>query len=327
MTDTVISTQGLTKIYPDVRAVDGLNLSVPRGAVYGFLGRNGAGKTTTIRTLLGLCHSSGGSGEVFGLDIRKDTVAILQRTGFVSETKQLFDSLTPAQLVRFNRGYFPKWSDALVDRYVALFEIPMKRPFGKLSLGNRTKVCHLLALCQGADLLMLDEPTSGLDPVMTDLLLRVLIEDHVNEGRTVFVSSHHLSEVERIADWIGIIEGGKLLLETRLEDIRHNFRMVTASGESAEVLTAPNLISRRRSDNFHRYMVSSEADDFVTRLRAQGMTILEVSPVNLSEVFLGLAGKELPCISGNSGTTRVTRGEAVLSHEEARARHLELAVA
>jgi ABC-type multidrug transport system ATPase subunit len=304
MSDTVISTQGLTKIYPDVRAVDGLNLTVPRGAVYGFLGRNGAGKTTTIRTLLGLSLATGGSAQVLGFDIRKDNVAIHQRTGFVSETKQLFDSLTPAQLVRFNRGYFPKWSDQLVERYVSLFEIPMKRPFGKLSLGNRTKVCHLLALCQGADLLMLDEPTSGLDPVMTDLLLHVLIEDHVNEGRTIFVSSHHLSEVERIADWIGIIENGKLLLEARLEDIRQNFRMVTASGESAASVTSPNLISKKRSEKFERYLLSGEADDFVTRLGAQGMTVLEVSPVNLGEVFLGLAGKELPCISGNPGTTR-----------------------
>ncbi|HEV2348530.1 MAG TPA: ABC transporter ATP-binding protein [Terriglobia bacterium] len=304
MTDTAISTQGLTKIYPDVRAVDGLNLNVPRGAVYGFLGRNGAGKTTTIRTLLGLSHPTAGSAQVLGMDIGKDHVAILQRTGFVSETKQLFDSLTPAQLVRFNRSYFPKWSDALVERYVSLFEIPMNRPFAKLSLGNRSKVCHLLALCQGADLLMLDEPTSGLDPVMMDLLLRVLVEDHVSEGRTVFISSHHLSEVERIADWIGIIEGGKLVLETRLEDIRQNFRLITASGESAEAVTAPNLISKKRSDKFHRYLVSREAEDFVSRLHAKGMTILEVSPVNLGEVFLGLAGKELPCIAGSAGTTR-----------------------
>ncbi len=306
MTETVISTQGLTKVYPDVRAVDGLDLNVPRGAVYGFLGRNGAGKTTTIRTLLGLARPTAGSAQVLGLDIRKDTVAILQRTGFVPETKQLFDSLTTDQLIRFNRAYFPKWSDALAERYISLFEIPRKRPFGKLSLGNRTKVCHLLALCQGADLLIMDEPTSGLDPVMVDLLMRVLIEDHVSEGRTVFVSSHHLSEVERIADWIGIIEGGKLLLEARLEDIRQNFRLVTASGDSASEVAAPNLVSKRRAEKFYRYLVSREADDFVTRLRAQGMTVLEVSPVNLGEVFLGLAGKELPCIAGNPGVTRAS---------------------
>jgi len=311
MTDTpsseiAISTHGLTKIYPDVRAVDDLDLKVPRGAVYGFLGRNGAGKTTTIRTLLGLARPTSGDAQVFGLDIRKDTVAILQRTAFVPEAKQLFDSLNTDQLIRFNRSYFPKWSDTLAERYISLFEIPRQRPFGKLSLGNRTKVCHLLALCQRADLLVLDEPTSGLDPVMVDLLMRVLIEDHVSEGRTIFVSSHHLSEVERIADWVGIIEGGKLLLESRLEDIRQNFRLVTASGTAAGDLAAPNLISKRRTEQFHRYLVSREAEDFTARLRAQGMTVLEVSPVNLGEVFLGVAGKELPCIAGNPGATRAS---------------------
>jgi ABC-2 type transport system ATP-binding protein len=306
MMELAISSQGLEKIYPQVRALDGLNLSVPRGAVYGFLGRNGAGKTTTIKTLLGLVHPSGGAAQVLRLDIRKDHLAILERTGFVSETKILFESLSARQLIRFNRGYFPKWSDALAERYAGLFEIPMDRPFGKLSLGNRTKVCHLLALSQGADLLLLDDPTSGLDPVVTDLLMQVLIEDHVNEGRTVFFSSHHLSEVEKIADWIGIIEAGRLLLETRLEDIRQNFRLVTVSGDSLPALTGPNLISQKRSEKFHRFLVSRQADEFVAKLRGDGATVLEISSVNLGEVFLGLAGKELPCMPGSAGTTRAT---------------------
>jgi ABC-2 type transport system ATP-binding protein len=306
MTELAISSQGLEKIYPQVRALDGLNLSVPRGAVYGFLGRNGAGKTTTIKTLLGLVHPSGGAAQVLGLDIRKDHLAILERTGFVSETKILFESLSARQLIRFNRGYFPKWSDALAERYAELFEIPMDRPFGKLSLGNRTKVCHLLALSQGADLLLLDDPTSGLDPVVTDLLMQVLIEDHVNEGRTVFFSSHHLSEVEKIAEWIGIIEAGKLLLETRLEDIRQNFRLVTVSSDSLPALTGPNLVSQKRAEKFHRFLVSRQADEFAAKLRGEGATVLEISSVNLGEVFLGLAGKELPCMPGSAGATRAT---------------------
>ena len=306
MTDAAISSQGLEKIYPQVRAVDGLNLNVPRGAVYGFLGRNGAGKTTTIKTLLGLARPSGGTAQLLGLDIRRDHLAILARTGFVSENKVLFESLTATQLVRFNRGYFPKWSDALVERYARLFEIPMSTTFGKLSLGNRTKVCHLLALCQGAEVLIMDEPTAGLDPVMTDLLMQVLIEDHVNEGTTVFFCSHHLSEVEKIADWVGIIDQGKLLLEARLEDIRLNYRFIMVSSDSLPALTAPNLVSQRRSEKFHRLLVAREAEEFAAHLRSQGATVLEISPVNLGEVFLGLAGKELPCMPGSVGATRAT---------------------
>ena len=219
MNDLAIHTEGLVKLFGKTRAVDGLDLKVPRGSVYGFLGRNGAGKTTTVKTLLGLLRPSAGSAQVLGYDIGRDLIAILERTGFVPENKMLFGSLTPAQIVHFNQGYFPKWSGELVARYADLFEIPMQTPFSKLSLGNKTKVCHLLALCQGADLLILDEPSIGLDPVITDLLLRVLVEDHVSDGKTVFLSSHQLAEVERIADWVGIIDKGKILLETRLEDV------------------------------------------------------------------------------------------------------------
>jgi ABC-2 type transport system ATP-binding protein len=302
MNDLAIHTQGLAKFFGRTRAVDGLDLKVPRGAVYGFLGRNGAGKTTTVKTLLGLLRPTAGSAQVLGYDIRRDLLAILERTGFVPENKTLFDSLTPAQLVRFNQGYFPKWSGERVGRYAELFEIPMQVPFSKLSLGNKTKVCHLLALCQGADLLILDEPSIGLDPVITDLLLRVLVEDQVSEGKTVFLSSHQLAEVERIADWVGIIEKGKILLETRLEDIRQNYRLIRAAAETAPAVSSPDLVAEQSSENFRSYLVAREAEEFAAMLRAKGMTILEISPVSLGEVFLGLTRKEVPCICGKPGT-------------------------
>ena len=302
MNDLAIHTQGLAKFFGKTHAVDGLDLKVPRGSVYGFLGRNGAGKTTTVKTLLGLLRPSGGSAQVLGYDVGRDLVAILERTGFVPENKTLFTTLTPAQIVHFNQGYFPKWSNELAARYAELFEIPMHTTFARLSLGNKTKVCHLLALCQGADLLILDEPSIGLDPVITDLLLRVLVEDHVSEGKTVFLSSHQLAEVERMADWVGIIEKGKILLETRLEDIRQNYRLIRAAGEAAPAITSPDLLAVQSSENFRSYLVSRDAEDFAAMLHAKGMTILEILPVSLEEVFLGLTRKEAPCISGKPGT-------------------------
>lgn len=302
MNDLAIHTQGLAKFFGKTRAVDGLDLRVPRGSVYGFLGRNGAGKTTTVKTLLGLLRPTAGSAQVLGYDIRRNMIAILERTGFVPENKTLFDSLTPAQLVRFNRGYFPKWSDERVARYAELFEIPMHVRFAQLSLGNETKVCHLLALGQAAELLILDEPSVGLDPVITDLLLRVLVEDHVSDGGTVFLSSHQLAEVERVADWVGIIEKGRILLETRLEDIRQNYRLIRAAAETAPAVSSPDLVAAQRSENFWSYLVARDAEDFAAMLRAKGMTILEILPVSLGEVFLGLTRKEVPCISGKPGT-------------------------
>ncbi|MGC9996033.1 MAG: ABC transporter ATP-binding protein [Terriglobia bacterium] len=301
MNDLAIHTEGLVKLFGKTRAVDGLDLKVPRGSVYGFLGRNGAGKTTTVKTLLGLLRPSAGAAQVLGFDIGRDLIAILERTGFVPENKMLFGTLTPAQIVHFNQGYFPKWSNQLVARYADLFEIPMQTPFSKLSLGNKTKVCHLMALCQGADLLILDEPSIGLDPVITDLLLRVLVEDHVSDGKTVFLSSHQLAEVERIADWVGIIDKGKLLLETRLEDVRQNYRLIRAAGDAAPAISSADLMAVQSSENFRSYLVTREAEDFAAMLRAKGMTILEILPVSLEEVFLGLTRKEVPCISGKPG--------------------------
>ena len=125
------------------------------------------------------------------------------------------------ELVRMNKAYFSCWSDEAAQR----LEIPMKTEFKKLSIGNQSRVALLLALAQEAEVLILDEPTAGLDPVMVDEILRTLIEDHLSQGRTIFVSSHHLGEVEQICDWVGILENGRLLLESRLEEIRQEFRL------------------------------------------------------------------------------------------------------
>ena len=237
MSDLAIETHSLHKHYGALHAVDGLELRVPRGSIYGFLGRNGAGKTTTIRMLAGLAHPTGGEMRVLDLNPQKERVAMLERTGFMID-RMLLPSMTGHDLVRFNRGFFPRWNDALASKYADALEIPMKQKFRKLSTGNQTKLCLLLALAQGAELLILDEPTAGLDPVVTDQLLRVLIDDFANEGRTLFLSSHHLSEIERVADWVGIIDHGKLLLEARLDDVRANFRRVRVVGETCRSILA-----------------------------------------------------------------------------------------
>jgi ABC-2 type transport system ATP-binding protein len=295
MSELVVETTSLIKRYgglgqKPVAAVDGLNMHVARGSIYGFLGRNGAGKTTTIRMLAGLVKPTSGAARVFGLDPARGRIGILQRTGFMID-RTMMPYMTGKDLVRFNRGFFPRWSDALAKRYGDALEIPMDRKFKKLSHGNKTKLSLLLALAQSPELLVLDEPTAGLDPVVTDQLLRVLVEDFANDGRTILMSSHHLSEVEKIADWVGIIEQGKLLLEARLDDIRSNYRRVRAVGErlperGAEIVTAS------ATEGVFDYVVCADAEGFAASLRSQGATILDVSPMNLSEIFLVLAGKE-----------------------------------
>jgi ABC-2 type transport system ATP-binding protein len=290
MSELAIETQSLHKHYGALRAVDGLELRVPRGAVYGFLGRNGAGKTTAIRMLAGLAHPSGGTMRVLDLDPQTERVAVLERTGFVID-KMLMPSMTGNDLVRFNRGFYPRWSDALASRYADALEVPMGQKFRKLSTGNQTKLGLLLALSQGAELLVLDEPTAGLDPVVTDQLLRVLVDDFANEGRTLFLSSHHLSEVERVADWVGIIDHGKLLLEARLDDVRANFRRVRVVGENLPVGARSEIFKTKTGEGTTEYVVRANADAFIAELRSEGATVLDVTPMNLSEIFLEVVGK------------------------------------
>ena len=295
MSELVVETRSLVKRYggsgrQSVAAVDGLNMRVERGSIYGFLGRNGAGKTTTIRVLAGLAKATSGSARVLGLDATRDPIAILERTGFVID-KMLLPSMNGNDLVRFNRGFFPRWSDALAKRYAESLEIPMDRKFKKLSHGNKTKLCLLLALAQNPELLVLDEPMAGLDPVVTDQLLRVLVEDFANDGRTILMSSHHLSEVEKIADWVGIIDKGKRLLETRLDDIRANYRRVRAVGEGLPQ-SGPEVVTVSATEGVADYVLSAGAEGFAAGLRSNGATILDVQPMNLSEIFLELVGRE-----------------------------------
>jgi ABC-2 type transport system ATP-binding protein len=303
MSDLAISTQGLVKVYSQVRAVDGLNLNVPRGAVYGFLGRNGAGKTTTIKTLLGLARPTAGAAQVLGLDIVRDRIEILRRVAFVGENKALYDGLTATEMLRFTRAFYPKWSGEAAEMCAQRLEIPMTQKFAKLSKGNRAKVWLLLAMGQNAELMLLDEPTAGLDPFMNDALLKLLAEEYAAEGRTVFFSSHHLAEVEQICDWVGIMDEGRMLLEARLEDIREHYRLVIAAGRDLPATASAPVVTITRNGEFSRYLLARGAETFAAGLKSQGAAVTHVTPLNLREVFVELVRKEEACTSGNVGET------------------------
>ena len=305
MNESAIATDGLTKRYGSLCAVSELNLNVPRGSIYGFLGRNGAGKTSTIKMLLGLTRLTSGSAQVLGMDVRLGQLAILQRTAFVSEKKTLYPSFTASELVRFSRGFYPGWSDRAVEKYARLLEIPMKQRFEKLSNGNQTKVYLLLALSQGADLLVLDEPTTALDPLSVDQFLRVLAEDAAERGSTIFFSSHQMEQVEQIADYVGLIEQGKLLVESRLDDIKSGFRLITAAGNGLPTRITSQVLSVDMEGGFYRYVITKGGEEFAEALSRNGATVTGMVPLNLREIFLQLVRKEQPCTSGNAGAKPV----------------------
>jgi ABC-2 type transport system ATP-binding protein len=217
--DVVIETGELTKTYGPVRAVAGLNLSVGAAQVFGFLGPNGAGKTTTIRLLLALQRPSSGSSRVFGLDSMSDSLEIHRRVGYLPGDLALYPRLTGAQHIEWFAGARGGANRADVGALVERFGVVTDRPVRDLSSGNRQKIGLVLAFMHRPELLILDEPTSGLDPLLQYEFER-LARETVAEGRTVFLSSHDLDEVQRLADRVAIIKSGSLVATDTVDGLR-----------------------------------------------------------------------------------------------------------
>ncbi len=297
MSSYAIQTNALVKTYgigsKATRAVDGLNLNVPEGSIYGLLGRNSAGKTTTIRMAMGLARPTSGDIRVFGLNpaVDPERVTVLSQVGFVPEDKA-FLGYTPRKLFELNRSFYAStWSDALARKLIARLELPLDKSYAALSLGNKTKASLINAIAQRSRLLVLDEPTTGLDPVALDELLRILVEDCTADGHTVFLSSHQLNEIEQIADHIGIMDRGKILLEGSLDDIRSRFLRATVTGESLPT-ASPSILNTRRERHATQYILQQSPQAFLAELQSQGATIADTAPLSLNEIFLELCRKE-----------------------------------
>jgi ABC-2 type transport system ATP-binding protein len=287
----IIETAGLKKNYDGVEALRGLNLQVPGGSIYGFLGKNGAGKTTTIKLLLGMSRPTAGSARVFGLaaDVPEASIAVRRRTAFVSEDRDLYDYMTVEQMIRFTAGFFPRWRGELEQQYLRAFELPLERNIKALSRGMRTKLALLLALCRGAELLILDEPTSGLDPAVTEQVLQALVKHVAAQEMTVFFSSHQIGEVDQIADHIAIIDTGRTVVTGALDDIRERFRRIQLVFDDAApdvTFRSPGAGRVRREGRVLTVLSSAGAEGIIAEARALGPVAVDVLPVTLKEIFL-----------------------------------------
>jgi ABC-2 type transport system ATP-binding protein len=287
----VIETVDLRKRYEGVEALRGLRLEVPRGSIFGFLGRNGAGKTTTIKVLLGMARASAGEARVFGLPagVEQASVDIRRRTGFVSDDKELYTFFTVAEMVRFTASFFPRWRPDLAVRYLHAFELPADRKVKALSRGMRTKLALLLALSRGAELLILDEPTSGLDPAITEEVLQAIVGHVAREEMTVFFSSHQIAEVDQIADRVAIVDRGRTVVAGALDDLREQYRRVQLvfEGEAPDhAFRAPGVERVQRKGRVLTVLSSAGVERIAAEGRALGARSVDVAPVTLKEIFL-----------------------------------------
>jgi ABC-2 type transport system ATP-binding protein len=283
-----VRTEGLTKRYDDTLALDGLDLIVEPGEVYGYLGPNGAGKTTTIRLLLGLLRPTGGRAELFGVDAWHDAVTAHRRLGYVSAEPSLWPGLTGAEtlefLARVRGGADTAYRDLLVER----FQLDTAKKIRALSHGNRQKVQLIAAFASRADLLILDEPTGGLDPLM-EMAFRETVKEAKENGQTVFLSSHILSEVEAVCDRVGILRQGRLVDQGRLADLRHLSAQtveVTFDGHVPSLPPLPGVEVAEAGPNALRFEVSGSVAPLIAALADYPVVSLESRAPSLEEIFL-----------------------------------------
>jgi len=257
-----ISTSGLTKTFGDVRAVDGLDLAVARGEVFGFLGPNGAGKTTTIRVLLDLARPTTGTATVLGRDSRAGAIEIHRRVGYLPGELVLPADLTAREFLEFTAALRPAFDPAWRAELCERFDLPLDRRLGDASTGNRQKVGLVQAFMHRPEVVFLDEPSRGLDPLVQHEFHRV-IGEAADRGTTVFLSSHTLSEVERVADRVGILRHGRLVVVDSLERLRSRARRTIEIDFAAAPTSAASPDPETLSD-----LVG------VVDVRAQGSTLV-----------------------------------------------------
>lgn len=292
MNSFVIETTNLTKRFGKKYAVQQLNLHVPRGSVFAFLGRNGAGKTTTIRLLMNLLEKSSGSATILGLDCARKDFALRAHVGYVAQNEDMYDWMTVEEMIWFCKGFYQTWNSALVDEMLNKLQLPRKAKIRSLSRGMQTQLALILALAFQPELLILDEPTAGLDVVVRREFMESIIGMIQEEGRTIFYSSHLIHEVERLADWVGIIDNGHLVICAPIDEVKQSIkRVLTHFPTGVDPLQLPGVLSCETAGSETACYVSNYTPQSQQAFLAVGAGEITVEDMGLEDIFVALTGK------------------------------------
>ncbi len=271
-------------------AIRDLNMTVPAGAIYGFLGPNGSGKTTTIKLILGMQEADDGTIDVLGHTIPQGAPQALARIGYVPEKVHLYASLTVGEMMDHHRAFFPTWDAARAGELRRQFGLRTEQKIDRLSKGESGKLMMLLALATQPELLVLDEPTDGLDPVVRRDVLSALVEYVSARNATVLVSSHLVHEQERICDWVGVMDDGALIAELPMHAFRSGIKRLRVSG-APPVLPAPPFMMLGRTATAgaeEEWGVRGWQPEMAAWIAAQGAVLREVIDLDLEESFVEL---------------------------------------
>jgi ABC-2 type transport system ATP-binding protein len=297
--DSALKVEGLTVRYGKKVALDRIGLEVPRGSVYALLGRNGSGKSSLVRVLLGQQAPQEGRAEVLGEDSWRCRTQLMARVGVVAEDPDAPPAMTLQALERFCRPLYPTWDGAALAARLKRFGIPVDVPFGGLSKGQKGLALLGLALAASPELLVLDDPTLGLDPVARRAFFEEVIRELADRGTTVFLTTHDLAGIEPIADRVGILKEGRLLVDEPLEGLKARFRKIRYANEITEERTkfgneldAFDAVHVKVRGWGNEAVVSNYDDAKFETFRAMdGVVDGEAEPLSLEEVFLAIAGE------------------------------------
>lgn len=286
---SVLKTSHLTKKFGDFAALDGVDIEVEKGEVYGFIGPNGSGKSTTIRVLLGILKATSGKAEVFGLDVWKDAVEIHKRVAYVPGDINLWPNLTGGEVIdlflKLHGGSDKNRREELIRR----FDLDPAKKCRTYSKGNRQKVALIAAFSSNAELYILDEPTSGLDPLMERIFQECVMEAK-SEGKSILLSSHILSEVEKLCDKVAIIRQGKIIETGTLSDLRHltgTVMLVETKKPIPLLHEVKGVGGIKEQDGALSFLVDAEQLDNVIRYVSEfGIIRMESAPPTLEELFM-----------------------------------------
>ncbi len=267
-----------------------VSMSVPTGSVYGFLGPNGAGKTTTIRLLLGLHRADRGDISLLDRDVPKEMPDILQRTAYVPETPHLYPSLTIAEAVRYHSAFYKAWDESWTDELFDRFSLPPNQRISKLSKGESGNLLMLLALAQRPELLVLDEPTEGLDPIVRRDILGTLLDYVSEQGATVLISSHLVHELERICDWVGLMDQGRLISEMPMQQFKNGIKRLRIIDPPGTYDNTPFEVLAREPVNGgvpgEMILVQGWSADMAEYFSGVGASLREVVDLDLEDGFV-----------------------------------------
>jgi ABC-2 type transport system ATP-binding protein len=293
MSDYVMETQGLTHYYDRKQVLESLDLRVPRGCVFGFLGRNGTGKSTTIRILMGLLRPTRGTAMVLGHDSTALSPEVRARIGYLAEGHHVYGWMSVRECERFQEACFPHWNHSVFEGVIRHFDLDPKAKAGNLSRGQRAGLCLALTLAPEPELLVLDDPALGLDPVARRSLLQAMLYVTRRADRTIFFSSHLLSDVERVADYIAVLDHTTLRANCTLDTFRRRLQQVVLHfpQQAPPPPPLPGLLESVRTENelsltFANYDAAAQQ-----QLSTLGADHIETTSLSLEDAFISYVGE------------------------------------